>query len=240
MKGKPVTLKKLCDFLVVRGIIQKGQEDIISGIDGGFNNSLTSIGKFNGVFEGHYLDRSHKKMIEEIIRCGTAYGDSRKLFSEKIMEAYGEGSGSDITLTLQQIKRISGFKFSDWGRCSKAFLEMKGVSKEDGVERTIIDALWETNDNLMQLLSDSKYTYAEEIQTIIGSEEKALSEWTIDDLDNMYLSAPVKRMVWQTLRVLHEIEETIGRPPKRVFVEMTRNDGEKGKRTKILRQSIFL
>ncbi|MFR5700983.1 MAG: type II CRISPR RNA-guided endonuclease Cas9 [Eubacterium ramulus] len=50
--------------------------------------------------------------------------------------------------------------------------------------------------------------------------------------DEMYLSAPVKR-VWfgQTIRVVDEVQQIMGCPPKRIFVEMTRSDGEKGKRT---------
>ena len=232
MKGKPVTRKKLCEFLAVRGVLNKGEENLVSGIEDRFHNSLTSIGKFNGIFDAPYMDRAHVEMIENIILLGTIYGDSKKQFRKEIQKKYGANSETPITLTDAQIQRISGFKFSDWGRCSKAFFELEGASKEDGIIRTIINALWETNDNLMQLLSKDKYTYFEEINTNVTSSEKAISEWTIDDLDNMYLSAPVKRMVWQTLRVLTEIEEVMGRPPKRVFVEMTRENREKGNRTK--------
>ncbi|MBO6213912.1 MAG: type II CRISPR RNA-guided endonuclease Cas9, partial [Lachnospiraceae bacterium] len=232
MKGKPVSHKKLVEFLVSRGKIAGEEGDKISGIDGTFHNSLTSIGKFNGIFDAPYLDRDHIHMIEEIILWGTVYGDSKSMFKKLLTEKYGKDSSGTIKLTDSQIKRIAGFKFSDWGRCSKAFLEMEGASKEDGAIRTVIDAMWETNDNLMQLLSESKYTYAEEVKRLSGEKKRELSEWTIEDLDGMYLSAPVKRMVWQTIRVLKEIEEIMGRPPKRIFVEMTRENREKGKRTK--------
>lgn len=226
MKGKPVTRKKLCDFLVARGKLRKGEESLIGGIEDRFHNSLTSIGKFNGVFETPYLDREHTRMIEDIILLGTIYGDSKQMFRKQVQNKYGN------QLSDKQIQRIAGFKFSDWGRCSRAFFELEGASKNDGVIRTIMSALWETNDNLMQLLSEDKYTYIEELNRIVTRGEKALSDWTIDDLDDMYLSAPVKRMVWQTLRVLSEIEEVMGRPAKRVFVEMTRENREKGVRTK--------
>jgi len=230
MKGKTVTAKQICDYFKSRGkIIDKS---LIGGIEDRFQNSLSTIGKFNGIFETPYLDRKHICLIEDIVLLGTIYGDSKKQFREMIQTKYGKANETDIILSEKQIQRIAGFKFSDWGRFSRAFLEMEGASRDDGVVRTIINALWETNDNLMQILSADKYTYSDELQDIVKKEEKKLSDWSIDDLSDMYLSAPVKRMVWQTLRILNEIEDVMGRPPKRVFVEMTRENREKGVRTK--------
>lgn len=231
MKGKQVTRKQLYHFLAVRGVIVKGEEALIGGIEDRFHNSLSSIGKFNGIFDTPYLDREHTQMIENIILLGTIYGDSKKQFREQITKQYGERNDEKSALSEKQIQRIAGFKFSDWGRFSKAFFELEGASKEDGEVRTIINALWETNDNLMQLLSPDRYTYYDSLNSVARGGEKVLSEWTVDDLDGMYLSAPVKRMVWQTLRILSEIEEIMGHPPKRVFVEMTRENREKGVRT---------
>ena len=232
MKGKQVTRRQLSDYLITRGKLSKGSESLIGGIEDRFNAYLSSVGKFNGVFEPPFLDLQHMLMIEDIILLGTIYGDSKKMFRKQIDIKYGPRSDAPVKLTDKQIKRISGFKFTDWGRCSRAFFETEGASKEDGVIRTIINALWETNDNLMQLLSPDKYTYTDNLSNLITRESKALSDWTIDDLYDMYLSAPVKRMVWQTLHVLSEIEEVMGHAPKRVFVEMTRENREKGVRTR--------
>ena len=127
-------------------------------------------------------------------------------------------------------------KFNGWGNLSKAFLEMEGASKEDGVYRSVIQALWETNDNLMELLGQ-RYTYKEELEKRVQNKEKPLAEWTIDDLEGMYLSPSVKRMVWQTLKIIREITEVRGSAPSKIFVEMARDDAQtkaknKGKRTK--------
>ena len=108
-------------------------------------------------------------------------------------------------------------KFNGWGNLSKAFLEMEGASKEDGVYRSVIQALWETNDNLMELLGQ-RYTYKEELEKRVQNKEKPLAEWTIDDLDGMYLSPSVKRMVWQTLKIIREITEVRGSAPSKIFV----------------------
>ena len=89
--------------------------------------------------------------------------------------------------------------------------------------------MWNTNDNLNALLS-SKYTYADELNKNISKVEKTLSNWQIEDLDDMYLSAPVKRMVWQTMKIVEELVSVMGCSPKQIFVEMTRGDGIKGKK----------
>ena len=223
--GKKVSMNRLTNYLIQNGIITKEEKEIaISGIDGGFQNSLSSLGKFKGVLGDAVYSDEYKKMMEDIIFWGTVYGDGRKLLKEKVEETYG------TQLSDAQKKRIYGFKFSGWGRLSKEFLTMSGASKEDGEIKGLIQAMWDTNCNLMELLSD-RFTYRDTLDEMVETAEKPLSEWTIEDLDEMYLSAPVKRMVWQTIRVVEELQQVLGCPPKRIFVEMTRSDGEKGKRT---------
>lgn len=94
----------------------------------------------------------------------------------------------------------------------------------------LIEMMWQRNENLMELLSD-RYTYMEELNRRIGMAEKNLYEFEYDDLTEMHLSAPVKRMVWQTLLVLKELREGLQHDPKRIFVEMARENQEKGIRT---------
>lgn len=223
--GKKVSMTRLTNYLLQNGVISGEEKDsCISGIDGGFHNSLSSVGKFKGVFGDTVHTDEHRKMIEDIIFWGTVFGDGKKLLKEKVEEVYGN------QLTEAQKKRIFGFKFSGWGRLSKAFLTMEGASKDDGEIKGLIQAMWDTNCNLMELLSE-RFTYKDKLNEMVTTAEKPLCEWEIEDLDEMYLSAPVKRMVWQTIRVVDEVQQIMGCPPKRIFVEMTRSDGEKGKRT---------
>ena len=44
----------------------------------------------------------------------------------------------------------------------------------------------------------------DEVEKRQNNAHKLLSELTSDDLDDMYFSAPVKRMVWQTLLILRK------------------------------------
>lgn len=221
-KGKRVTLNQLKEFLYHHSIVASKEETVITGISDGFNSSLTSVGKFRGIFGDQVLTDHNRKMIEKIIFWGTIYGNDKKFFRERMEENYGD------ELSREEIKRIAGFKFNGWGNLSKEFLELEG-SCECG-ECSLIQAMWNTNHNLMELLSD-QYTFFDSLKKRTKEAYRPLAEWTIEDLDGNYLSAPVKRMVWQTIKMLREVQETTGKEPDKIFIEMTREHGEKGKQT---------
>lgn len=221
-RGKRVTLNQLKNFLYNQSIIASKEEVVITGIDNGFNSSLTSLGKFRGIFGDKVLADDNQKIIEDIVFWGTVYGNDKRFLKERIEEKYGE------QLSKEEIKRIAGFKFNGWGNLSKAFLELEG-NCECG-ECSIIQALWNTNNNMMELLSE-KYTFIASLKEQTKEAYKPLTEWTIDDLDDKYLSAPVKRMIWQTIKMLREVQEVTGKEPDKIFVEMPREEGDKGIRT---------
>ncbi len=223
-QGKKVKQKQLQKYLCGQGILAEDELDAISGIDGDFKASLSSWGKFLPIF-AEELHKDHvQAVVEEIIYWGTIYGEDKRFLKERITGKYGD------ELTKEQIDRITGYKFKDWGRLSKSFLELGGSNKIDGEILSIIQKMWHTNCNLMELLSE-EYTYVDELRDKCIRLEKTLQEFEYDDLDDMYLSAPVKRMVWQTILVLNDIEKVLGGGPKKIFVEMTRSDGEKNRRT---------
>lgn len=231
MKGKKVTQKQLYNYLIGCGILELGEADAVSGIDKDFKNSLSSYGKFASVFGADIKLDSTKDMVEQIIFWGTVYGNDKTFLRERIKECYND------RITEEQLKRITGFKFHDWGKLSRKFLELSGCDKSTGEVLPLISMMWESNCNLMELLSD-KYTYAEELRKQSVDAEKVLSEMQYEDLDELYLSKPVKRMVWQTILILQELEGVLGGCPSRIFVEMPREDGEKGKRTDSRRQKL--
>lgn len=47
-------------------------------------------------------------------------------------------------------------------------------------------------------------------------------------MENLYISPAVKRPVYQSLKIMHEINKIQGHAPEKIFVEMTRKDGVKG------------
>ena len=227
--GKRVTLDKLKSYLYNNSFIDS-KEVMITGIDGGFNSSLTSVGKFIGILGKDLFTDSNQAMVEQIIFWGTIYGNDKKFLKNRIEKEYKD------RLTPKQIKRILGFKFNGWGKLSKRFLELKG-SCECG-ECSVIQALWQTNHNLMELMSD-QYDFKINLMEVSEKNIKPLSEWTIDNLEDYYMSAPVKRMVWQTVKMLNETCELTGRVPDKIFVEMPR-EHESGNERKASRKKKLL
>ena len=58
-------MNRLTNYLIQNGIIEKEEKEIaISGIDSGFQNSLSSLGKFKGVFGEAVYSDEYKKMID--------------------------------------------------------------------------------------------------------------------------------------------------------------------------------
>ncbi|MBR1390128.1 MAG: type II CRISPR RNA-guided endonuclease Cas9 [Lachnospiraceae bacterium] len=219
-KGKRVTRNQLIRYLINRGIME--DESQLSGIDITINSSLSTYGKFRTVFEGHIDEDPYIEIVENIVYWSTIYGEARNILKEKLEESYGMTSDSSIKLTDSQIKRILGFKFKDWGRLSKAFLDMKGQDKESGEDITLIRAMWDYNLNLMELIKSEQFTFRECIENQYDNSMKALTEFQFEDLEEFYFFAPVKRMVWQTLLIIKELQQILSAPPKRIFIEMSR------------------
>ena len=227
-----VTRKKLVDYLRVnKGVLK--DEAQLSGIDIAINSSLSTYGKFKSIFGDAIEEDSVKHMIEDIVFWSTVYGDSKKILKEKIEEQYAD------RISSEQLKRILGYKFKDWGRLSKEFLELPGCDKSNGECVSLIRMMWENNQNLMELINSPQYTYRDELESKQEHALKTLTEMGPDDLDDYYFSTPVKRMVWQTLLIIKEVEQIIGVPPVRVFIEMTRKPDEKKNRT-VSRKQKFL
>jgi CRISPR-associated endonuclease Csn1 len=219
-KGKKVTRKQLVNFLRGKGLLEEDAQ--LTGIDVTINNSLSTYGKFRAIIGDQIDEDQGRKMVEDIVRWCTIYGDAKKLLREQLESKYSH------VLDASKMKRILGFRFKDWGNFSKEFLELSACDTSTGEIISLIRAMWETNENLMELLHDPHYTFGQALEEKKGTGMKLLSEIQPEDLDEMYFSAPVKRMVWQTILIIRELEKVLGAPPKRIFLEMTRSDEEKG------------
>jgi CRISPR-associated endonuclease Csn1 len=220
-KGGRITKKKILEYLNHRGIAVEEKE--LGGIDTTIGCQLSTYQRFHGVFGENMAKDSVRHMVEDIVFKGTVYGESKAMLKEMLKSTYED------MLTEQQLKQVLGFKYRDWGNLSKAFLELEGCNCETGEAISLIRALWEDADNLnmMELLHSEKYTFSEVLKEKHQSCMKPMTEFTYQDLDEMYFSAPVKRMIWQTLLLIREITEVLGCYPKKIFVEMTRTEEEK-------------
>ncbi len=221
-RGKKVTPKQLLEFIRTKDHTVTDSD--ISGLDmkNDINNYLSSYGKFAEVFGADNMKRdSYKKLAEQIIFDGTIYGDDKKRFREILNKKYADKLDPD------QRKRISGFKFKDWAQFSREFLEMEGCDIRTGEVCSLLQTMWETNKNMMELIYSNEYTFREVLEEQKKSINKSLCEFTAEDLDDYYFSAPVKRMIWQTLQVIKEVKSVKGSAPDTIFVEMTRSNDEK-------------
>ncbi len=222
---KKISVKTIHSVLKANNCMQEG--DVLSGIDQTIKSTLASYIAFKNMLNAGYVD---EKDVEEIITYIT-YSEDKNRLKKWLDTKYAHLSEEDR-------KYISRMKFKDFGRLSKKFLtELKGVDKATGEVMSIIDTLWNTNDNLMQLLSD-KYTFSELI------EEEKQSFYAMNDngieamLDDMYISNSAKRPIYRTLAILDDVKKATKTTPKRIFIEMARGDGEKGKRTKSRKDQI--
>lgn len=135
-------------------------------------------------------------------------------------------------LSEDDIRRIGSNKFSDFGRLSKELLNgIEGTNYKTGERGTVIHFLWSTNDNLMQILESDSYSFKETISEK-AKEYYSGRKMSLDEkLEEMGVSNAVKRPIYRAFEILDDIVKVQKSAPKKIFVEMTRSEGEKGKRT---------
>ena len=228
-----VTGKGLLNYL------KKEDEELaledISGFDIDFKSSLTSYLDFKKQILGEEIEKDkYKDIVENIIKWKTIYDDDSKMMKKMIEREYPNVFSKD------QIKKICRFKYSGWGNFSLSFLNgIRGADRETGENFTIIEALWKTNYNLMQLLS-KQFTFREEIDLInadkVGKIDKVSYDNTVKDL---IVSPANKRAIWQTVQITEEIKKVMKCEPERIFIEMARG-GEKEKRRTVSRKARLL
>ena len=204
------------------------QKEDLSGFDNDFHTSLKSYMDFKKqIFPKEGLDKSEiQTMIEDIIRWITIYGDDSKMIRRVIEKEYPN------KLTEEQLKKVCKFRYSGWGNFSRKFLKgIDGADIESGETFKLIEAMWETNENLMQLLSE-RFTFRKEIEKENDKVTEKIEKISYEELvDTMYVSPATKRAIWQSVQISEEIKKVMGCPPEKIFVEMARGGGEKGKRT---------
>lgn len=212
---KKVTLKAVSNLL--KKDFNLTGEILLSGTDGDFKQSLNSYIDFKNILGEKIDSDACRAKVEEIIKLIVLYVDDKSYLQKKIKSAYKND------FTDNEIKKMSALNYKDWGRLSeKLLLKVEGADKETGESGSIMHFMREYNYNLMELLSN-RFTFAEEIQKLNPVDERKLSYEMVDEL---YLSPSVKRMLWQSLRVVDEIRNIIGNDPKKIFIEMARGKEE--------------
>lgn len=229
-----VTKKKIKGCLVSHGYAT--EEDEITGIDDIAKSSLKSYHDFKSILSDRLLTENQ---VEEVIKWITVMSDKERLRT-RLSEQYPQLPENKINYITKKLK------YKDYGRLSRFFLEeVLPVNTQTGEaesDKNIITMLWETNENLMQILS-SKYRYAENIEHMnrqyyeFPENHKILNE----RLKDMYVPTAVCRAVTRTFDIVKELKKIQGRDPDKIFIEMARGTGEtpKGKRTNSRKDQIL-
>ncbi len=232
---KKVTLSKCLNKLKEAHLVDKSakKEDVFSGIDGDFKNSLAPYVTFKEII-GDKAD-THGESCDEIIELITTVSDKSRL-ETALKKKYSS------FLTDDEIKRIKSLNYAKWGTMSKKVLTDFYSAKccdENGEVLSILQVMREENLNLMQVLG--KYDFFEAIRE--HNKQFILdSKVTYKDVEELYCSPSVKRAIWRTLDLVKEIVKIMGCEPKKVFVEMARDpddNGKKGKRTVSRKQQLI-
>ena len=87
----------------------------------------------------------------------------------------------------------------------------------------------QTSYNLMELLG-SRFGYGQAIEER-NRKEEGQGRITYKDVEDLYISPAVRRPLWQALKIVREIVKITGKEPSKIFIEMARENGEKGRRT---------
>lgn len=218
----PISKNKFEKFLINK--LDYGfYEDVkITGYsaDGKFANNMQSYVDFFGE-DGIFKDTSYNTNdAEKIIEWITIF-DDKDILKRKVENEYPELKKNN------QVKNILNKKYSGWGRLSrKLLLDLRVLDKETDIPKSIMDLMYETDENFMQIINDDKYNF----QKLIAKENKlenTSNDLSYDVVENLATSPATKRGIYQALKVVKEITTYMGYEPKNIMVEMARGDEKK-------------
>ena len=184
-------------------------KDTLSGLDESVKSSLKPYHVFRRLLADGVLSEDD---VESIIQH-MAYSEDKTRMRKWLCAHYLTLQDSDISYILHQ-------NFKGFGRLSRRFLTgIYGTAQDsDGEAYSIMELLWCTNENLMQLLS-SRYTFSDTICEISRAYYAAHPKSLDERLNEMYVSNAVKRPIFRTLDIVQDVVKATGRPPEKIFIE---------------------
>lgn len=216
---KKVTKKKLVDFLILNNRISKDEGNLVSGIDSNLNGTLSSYIVFHKLLCEGVLSENQ---VEAIIERST-YSEEKGRFRKWLQENYAFLSKEDINYICKQ-------RFKDFGRLSRRFLEGIEGYGDTGEITSILNTMWENQDNLNEIICTDRYSFKKEIEEFCAEYYSEHSFSLENRLDEMYISNAVRRPIYRTLAIMKDIDKAFGKPDK-IFIEMAREKSDKPKRT---------
>ncbi len=189
--------------------------------DNKFANNMKSYVDFIGD-DGILIGTPYSQCdAERIIEWITIFED-KDILKTKLEREYP-------LLTKEKITAILKKKYTGWSSLSEKLLTKKYYyDEENASKKSIMDLMYETEKNFMQIINDDKYKFQQMI-----AEENDIDETkklNYDVVENLATSPANKRGIYQALKIVEELVEYIGYEPKNIVIEMARSTEEK-KRT---------
>ncbi|WP_413627462.1 type II CRISPR RNA-guided endonuclease Cas9 [Fructilactobacillus vespulae] len=206
-KNKRISLNKIADALVANGDYATTPEITGTTDQKNLNNGLTTYIDLFNIFGAMVDDVDKQADFEKIIEWSTIFEDQH-IYKLKLEEL--------DWLTAEQRKQVAKFRYQGWGRLSKKLLN--NLCDENG--QRIIDHLWDSTNNFMQIVNEPSYKEAIAEENGENLDKNDVSE-IINDL---YTSPQNKKAIRQILLVVDDIIKAVGYSPANIMMEFARED----------------
>lgn len=230
-RAQKVTVKRIQNYLVSKNFCTKEAE--ITGLDGEVRGTMKSYIELRKILGDKVNDT---QMTEEITYQITVLGESKKLLQVFLQRTFGD------CLSAEEMHNLLRLNYSGWGNLSETFLTgIYHIDKATGEAVSILSALENTTDNLMQLLS-GKYGFTDAVNLFNADKNGQITAANAGQaVDELAVSPAVKRSIRRTLAVIKEVTKVMGHAPKRIFLEVARGPAEsqKNQRTQSRKQALL-
>ena len=181
----------------------------ISGLadENRFLSSLSTYSDLKIIFGDKVDDRTYFNDFEKMVEYSTVFEDGH-VYNQKLDEF--------TWLTKEEKQKIGKKRYRGWGKLSKKLL----TGLRDKNNHTIMDNLWETNRNFMQIQTADEFP-----KQIAEENERHLKGSVSDAINDMYTSPANKKAIRQVLRVVDDIQKAMGYAPSSISLEFAREDG---------------
>lgn len=219
LRRRKVTHKQLRDYLLANRYMTKDSK--LEGVDIQIHADLKPYHDFARLLDSGVLTQADAERIIERI----SFTEDRARLRRWLEREYPQ-------LSPQDVQYVSGLRYKDFGRLSEKLLtQFPGASTakdSTGEAFSVLDWMWNTNCNLMELLSDA-YSFRVQIEQAQRAYYAEHAVSVSDRLDEMYISNAVKRPIIRTLQIVSEVVKAMQAPPAKIFVEMARGASEEQK-----------
>ncbi|MEO5289169.1 type II CRISPR RNA-guided endonuclease Cas9 [Limosilactobacillus allomucosae] len=174
-----------------------------------FTSSLSTYIDFKKIVGEKVDDTKYQDDLEKIVEWSTIFREG---------DYYSKQLATIDWLTPRQRKQLAQLHFKSWGRFSKRLL----TKIYDGQGNSVLDIMWHTNKNFMQIISTQEFS--EQLDSL---NESYLQSQTLDDILNRAYANPAnKKAIRQSLYLLDDLTKCMGHAPAKIILTFERKQEE--------------